>query len=285
MYRPHPSWVVRLGRSIVPARPRPPVYHLPPVMMARCVGSALRHQRRDVWHDVIHLSDSMRPQPLILGIENVPTIGVCVVLPNHYERKDAIWVGWGAIAISAAIARRRNRVSTIHWVMTNTWQDCYLGPWRFPPAYLEWVLRRFSHLYGIIIMPEDVSDVPQRATALRELVRALGDPAGPVIAFHPEGGGFETLIRPPHGMGHLLSMLDSRHLTCIPTGVYEDLGRLVVRFGAPLPAGTLVGLCDAEASDAVMRAIANLVPPRDRGVYSELPAPARSQIAEPATRA
>jgi hypothetical protein len=126
-----------------------------------------------------------------------------------------------------------------------------------------------SDLYGIILMPADDIDAFGRGAALRDIFRALSDPVGQVVAFHPEAGGFETLITPPKGIGRVLSVLDRRGVPLIPTGVYEAGGQIHVSFGTVMPAGSLAQLDDAEAAEHVMLRIAQLVPAETRGVFAE----------------
>jgi hypothetical protein len=67
--------------------------------------------RASRWRKVVSaakvLVAGMNPQPVVVGVERVPAEGPCVLLPNHYERPDHVWVGWGAIVITAALAERR----------------------------------------------------------------------------------------------------------------------------------------------------------------------------------
>ena len=251
-----------------------PTYRLPLRILGYAAYAAIRRQQRNAGQDALHLTAGMRPPPDVSGVENVPRTGPCVILPNHYERPDGVWVGWGAITISASLARHRSDSPPIRWVMTNTWSDCYLGPCRIAPEYLGWALRGLASVYGLILMP--AYDLPyhdaQRLTgalALREIFHSLAELPDQIIAFHPEAGGFETMIRPPRGIGRVLSALDRRGIPCVPTGVFERDGRLVVRFGDPLPCGLLSGLDDEPAAEQVMQAIARLVPPAVRGVYAD----------------
>jgi hypothetical protein len=264
----YPSWSFsRLHFS----RAQPPAakYRLPFNMIAAAVLTSLRNRKRDLRSDAARLVASIPVPPVVTGVENLPVNRPFVILPNHYERPSGVWVGWGAIVISNAIARNRSGSFPIRWVMTSTWQDCYIGPKRIEPKYLHWILRRMSDLYGIILMPAADIDAFGRGAALRDLFRALSDPAGQVVAFHPEAGGFETMISPPKGIGRVLSVIDRQGIQMIPTGVFEDEGQFHVSFGAAVPSGTLLHLSDAEAANAVMTRIARLVPERTRGVFAD----------------
>jgi hypothetical protein len=170
--------------------------------------------------------------------------------------------------------------------MTTTWADCYVGPWRVPPEKLGWVLRGLASVYDLILMP--AHDLPthdvqrlESALALRKIFRSLADSPDQIVALHPEAGGFETMIRPPRGSGRVLAALDRRHIPCIPAGVFECNGRLMVRFGAPLPQGLLADLDDAQAAEQIMYAIAGLVPAGVGGVFAD-DATAITAAAQPA---
>lgn len=251
-----------------------PAYDLPPVMMIKAIWAFIRRRQRSVWNDATTLVEQQSLAPVYLDIENLPERGPFVLIPNHYERKDAVWVGWGAIAMTAEIARVRSRaaVSKLHWVMTDTWADCFIGPFHVAPKYLGWVLKGFGDVYGIIRMPaHDLPNHdlqrPRSASALHEIFDTLD--RGECIAVHPEAGGFETLIQPPRGAGRVLACFDRRHVPIVPVGVYEENGHLTIRFGQPLAPGSFLGLSDQDAADTAMLAIAELVPERTRGVYTE----------------
>jgi hypothetical protein len=188
--RDNPRWRFRRPRWLTRrTRLQQVSYGVPLSTVVRVVYASLRHQQRDPWHDTRYLAARMKPRPLVTGLDHVPASGPCVILPNHYERRDHVWVGWGAIVITAALSQRRAAASRVHWVMTSTWQDCYLGPRRIPPDRLHWLLRRLAQVYGLILMPTAPQEVLGRGEALRAVLRALRDPRGHIVAFHPEAGG------------------------------------------------------------------------------------------------
>jgi 1-acyl-sn-glycerol-3-phosphate acyltransferase len=248
--------------------PHSPRYRLSRSLIGAAIVTSLRGRPRNLRSDVTRLLASLSVEPVVCGTEHLPVAPPFVVVSNHYERKDAVWVGWGAIAISHAIDAAIPGTFPIRWVMTSTWQDCFIGPIHVPSQYLRWVLQRLARLYGLVLMPAHDAEVFGRAAAVRELFRALADPAGQVVAFHPEAGGFETLTTPPPGAGRLLTALDRRAIPLIPTGVFEADGRLQVRFGPAIPAGSLQELCDTDAAAQVMGAIACLIPAHLWGVFA-----------------
>lgn len=259
---------------VLPDGTRPQEYELPRSVLGKALWAFVRRRRRSAWADAAALIDGLEKQPVIIGAENLPVGGPAAFLPNHYERKDAVWVGWGAMALTTAIHRHGDpaRLGRMHWVMTDTWADCYVGPFHVSPRYLGWVLKGFGDIYGIIRMP--AHDLPNHAQqrgrsagALLEVFDVLKK--GDCVALHPEAGGFETLIQPPRGSGRVVACLDRRKVPLIPVGVYEENDRLVINIGAPFAQGAFDRLTDTQSADMVMLAIAGLVPERTRGDYAE----------------
>lgn len=266
----NPAW--RFSRpNWFRARPEPtgPRYRLPYSIMVRAVWCAIRRQPRDVYRDARELVGGMRPKPIVTGVEHVPASGPCVLLPNHYERPDGAWVGWGAIVISEALARHREPGSTVRWVMTSSWEDCYVGPRRIAPEHVHWVLQKLAALYGIILMSPEPGETQARGRALREIFHAVDAPLGNAVALHPEAGGFEELIVPPPGMGRVIGALDKRGLPLIPVAVFEEDGRLRIHFGKPFAPGSLQVFSDAGTATVVMRTLASMLPPAMCGPYRD----------------
>jgi hypothetical protein len=261
-------------RPLLPDGSRPQEYILSRAMLGKAFWAFLRRRKRNTWADATAAIESLEKQPVIHGIEHVPLSGPVAFLPNHYERKDAVWVGWGAMALTTAVARHRKPadLGRMHWVMTDTWADCYVGPFHVDPRYLGWVLKGFGDIYGIIRMPaHDLPNHDQQrgrsASALLEIFDALKN--GDCVALHPEAGGFETLIQPPRGAGRVVACLDRRKVPLIPVGVYEEDDHLVINIGAPFAPGAFDGLNDRQSADTTMLTIAGLVPEHTRGVYAD----------------
>lgn len=253
--------------------PTPQVYELPRRLVFGALAAFVMRRKRSPWADAIAAIDGLAHQPVVCGMDHVPMCGPVVFVPNHYERKDAVWVGWGAMALTASLAHsgRQSGLKHMHWVMTDTWADCFVGPVHLDPRYLSWVLKAFSNIYGIIRMP--AHDLPthdalrgRSAGALLELVHALND--GDCVAVHPEAGGFETLITPPKGSGRVFAYLARLGVPIVPVGIYEEDDRLHVNIGEPLDGRALACLADGAAATMVMCEIANLVPLLSRGVYA-----------------
>jgi hypothetical protein len=178
------------------------------------------------------------------------------------------------MGLTAAVASARDlsQIGSMHWVMTDTWADCFIGPIHVNPDYLGWVLKGFGDIYGIIRMP--AHDLPNHASRRGRSARSLLEifdylRAGDCVALHPEAGGFETLIQPPAGAGRVVSCLDRRNVPLIPVGIYEEDDHLVINIGQQIQQGAFVGLDDRTAADQIMLCIAALVPAATRGVYAD----------------
>ncbi|HVX29425.1 MAG TPA: hypothetical protein VHA53_03015 [Nitrolancea sp.] len=249
--------------------PSGPRLFLPLKLILAGALASLRRQTRDIRRDASYMIGRLPYRPVVTGTEYLPYQRPYIILSNHYERRPGAWVGWGGCVIIDAIANARPGDYPIRWVMTSAWEDFHIGPWFVDPRHLRWALQRFADLYGIILTPSDDRRVFGRGAALREIFHALADPNGQVVAFHPEAGGTQSLIRPPHGVGRFLTMLDRRGVPLVPVGVFEDGRRFHVTFGQALPHGALDGLSDADSAERVMRAIAELLPARNRGIYGE----------------
>lgn len=253
---------------------RPQAYVLPRLILLKVLLAFLFRRRRNVWDDCVAANSTLANQPVIRGMEHVPQTGPIVFLPNHYERKDSVWVGWGAIALTAALQRERDRANLrwMHWVMTDTWADCYVGPFHLNPRYLGWILKGFGDVYGITRMPaHDLPNHTQQrgrsASALREIFENLE--SGACVAVHPEAAGFETLVQPPAGAGRVLSCIERRGVTMIPVGVYEENDHLVINIGQAFAPGSFARKSDVDAADTAMRTIARLIPAHHHGVYAD----------------
>lgn len=249
------------------------LYVMPRRILFGVLWAFLMRRQRDIWKDTQSANSTLQRPPIVRGMRNVPDEGPIVFLLNHYERKDKVWVGWGAIGLTSALARERDtaKLRGMHWVMTDTWADCYLGPIHLNPTYLGWILKGFGDVYGITRMP--AHDLPNHkdqrgrsASALREIFGRLD--RGECVAFHPEAGGFENLIVPPEGAGRLLTTIGRRDVPMIPVGVFEEDDRLILNIGPAFASGAFRGKDDADAAGVAMHAIAQLVPTRTRGAYS-----------------
>jgi hypothetical protein len=212
----------------------------------------------------------VRPEPQIMGGEQIPGTGPCLVVCNHYGRPGfASW--WLALSIQAAVAARREAGADpqIHWVMTaawtyppGTWQDRVVTP------LTRWAFGRVAKVYDFVSMPPMPPrpfEVEARAVAVLRTARMARQAArdGGMIGLAPQGGDVaERLAPPPAGAGEFIALLVGAGLPVLPVGVAEDGERLWLWFG-PAFVPEIPARCDGRdraVSDQVMVALGRLLP-------------------------
>jgi 1-acyl-sn-glycerol-3-phosphate acyltransferase len=190
----------------------------------------------------------------IHGIDNVPRSGPLLICPNHSGTLDPPMV-------PAFVPRGDS------WSMAKSEY--------FKSAPSRFIFRAY-HAFPVV-----------RHTADRVAVRWSLDllKAGHALVIYPEGTRVESgvLAQPEPGAGFLAQKAASPILPVALTGTNECLPkgakwprrtRVTLTFGKPFLVlqkradGTRVS--HEEASDAIMVAIAELLPPEQRGVYSDL---------------
>lgn len=202
---------------------------------------------------------------IVHGSENIPAQGPGVVLTNHYFR-PGFFAPWIALAISASITHE------LVWVMTAAWTEAGTLGSQLKAAVSVPVFPKLARVYGFIPMPPmppRPHEVAARATAVRQLLRAAQGKPSPILALAPEGMDSpdgDGLIIPPPGVGRMLAKLAERGCWFYPVGVVEEAKAFVLNFG---PRFRLEGMEDRQVSDQAMRAIAELLPRRIRGVYGK----------------
>src|SRR5690349_7732554 len=123
-----------------------PDYSYPPGLFPRVALDVILLRHRDFQKDAAACIENLDPPPQILGMENIPHHGPCVVTVNHYHR-----VGFGAQWIALAIAARVP--IHMHWIMTG--EFTYLGKWYETIGSIgsRILLRRIAYIYGFTTMP------------------------------------------------------------------------------------------------------------------------------------
>jgi hypothetical protein len=225
----------------------------------------LQRRPRSFRKDVQLLVSRLAPPLRVDGA--IPDVGreSWLVVVNHYTRPGfRAW--WIPMAISSTLPRE------ICWVTTSalTFPD-RLRAATFTPAS-RWFLHHVAGLYGFVPMPPmppSPFEIEARAAAVRRALRRASE-AEAFIGLAPEGGDTTggVLTPPPSGAGRFLQHLARRGLRFLPSGAFEDEGRLCLHFGRPfdLPA-TMPEPIDDSASHLVMSAIADCLPERLRGPY------------------
>lgn len=190
----------------------------------------------------------------VAGIENVPRGGALLICPNHSGTLDPPMV-------PAFVPRG------------DTWSMAKSEYFRRP---LSSFIFRAYHAFPVV-----------RHTADRAAVRWSLDllKAGHALVIYPEGTRVESgvLAQPEPGAGFLaqkaacpvlpVALTGTRQ--CLPKGAkWPRRTRVSITFGKPFLVlqrradGTRVS--HEEASDAIMLAIAELLPPEQRGAYTDL---------------
>lgn len=226
--------------------------------------------RRSFRADACACLGRLRPAPLVDGAEHIPPSGPALIAVNHYHRPGfAAW--WIALALASVVP------TEMHWIMTDEW-TCAGKPYAAAGRVASrWLLRRVSAIYGFTAMPPmppRSEDVLRRALAVRQVLEFVRAHPDAILGLAPEGmdtpGG--VLSRPAAGTGRLILRLAELGFHVVPVGVYEEHGRLCLRFGPPCrpePAPGLSGReLDRAAAQMVMRAIAALLPPPLRGEFA-----------------
>ena len=247
-----------------------PVYSYPPLGFLRLAPNVLFGGRRSFRRDGQLCIERLKPPLRVLGAENIPSCGPCLITFNHYYRPGFnAW--WMALGIASLVPIE------MHWVMTG--ELTFPGKWYAPlgEAGSRWLLDRFSHIYGFTTMPPmppRPKDVEARAKSVRKFLSyARGHPQA-ILGLAPEGGDNPptgALTWPASGAGRFISLLAGLGFPILPVGAYEQAGEFCLGFGAAyrlrVPRGPGPDEKDRAVTDIVMRKIAALLPDRLRGEF------------------
>jgi hypothetical protein len=205
-----------------------PKYSYPPGLFARAAWDLLLLRRRDLRQDAIACIEQMSAELKVLGRENIPERGTCILTINHYHR-PGFGAQWIALAVTALVPLR------IRWAVTG--ELMCQGKWykAVGSRASRIFLRRLADLYGLTTMPpmplrEDVEARAASVRAVLEYVRSVSDP---VLGISPEGYDPPNgvLTRPASGFGRFALLLAKAGMRFIPVGGYEADGILHLHFG------------------------------------------------------
>jgi hypothetical protein len=249
-----------------------PDYSYPPGLFSRVARDIVLLRHRNFHKDAKACIENLKPSLQILGKENIPQHGPCVVTVNHYHRP-----GFGAQWIALAIAARVP--VNMHWVMTA--EFTYPDQWyeRIGSIGSQILLKRIAHIYGFTTMPPMPPrdrDVEARAAAVRAVLEFARHTKDPIFGLAPEGydppGAEGILTRPASGLGRFGLLLSKAGLSFVPTGVYEGDGGFHVHFGERYELHVRNDLSveqkDDQASQIIMENIARLLPVHLRGEFA-----------------
>ena len=225
--------------------------------------------RRSFRRDGQDCLDGLKPPLRILGAENIPQTGPCLIIFNHYYRPGfSAW--WMALAIAAVVP------VDIHFVMTG--ELTYPGKWYAPMgmSISRWLLWRLSKIYGFTTMPPmppRPKDVVARARSVRNTLRFARHHPQAVLGLAPEGGDQPggVLTLPASGAGRFILLLAKAGFKPVPVGVYEMNGEFCLSFGKAydlvVPRGLPADERDHATAEIVMRKLAARLPASLRGSF------------------
>lgn len=247
-----------------------PKYSYPRGFWAGLARDVLLLHRRNFRLDAKTCIENLDPPLRVLGIENIPQLGPCIITVNHYYRAGFA-AQWLALAIAATVP------VDMHWVMTGEWT--YPGRWYAPLGMMfsKFILHRLARVYGFTSMPPmppRPKDVVERAAAVRVVLNLVKHTKDPVLGLAPEGGDSVDgkLAHPASGLGRFGLLLSNAGLKFIPVGAYEANGVFTIHFGEAYELSVLRHVSadekDAQASQIIMKNIAQLLPMHLRGEFA-----------------
>ena len=246
-----------------------PSYSYPPFGFLRLAPNVFFGGHRSFRRDGQMCMERLMPPLRVLGQDNIPVGGPCLITFNHYYRPGFnAW--WMALALAAAVP------VDIHFTMTGelTWP----GKWYAPIGQVgsRWLLHRFSRIYSFTSMPPmppREKDVAERARSVRAALGFARQHPLAVVGLAPEGGDQPggVLNWPASGAGRFILLLTKQGFPVQPVGVFEENGEFCLHFGPEYRLQVIETLSpdekDHAAAQSVMSAIAVLLPARLRGEF------------------
>lgn len=247
-----------------------PSYSYPRGLFASVALDTILLRRRNFHQDAKACIENLHPPLKVLGEENIPQRGPCVLTVNHYHR-DGFRAECLALAIAATIP------VDMHWIMTGEWT--YPGRWYAPIGMVlsRFILHRAAQVYGFTSMPPmppRLKDVAERAASVREVLEFVKHANEPILGLAPEGYDPPSgvLSHPASGAGRFGLLLSNAGLRFVPVGAYEEDGTFTVNYGEAYELKVERGLSseekDARAARIIMEHIAQLLPSHLRGEFA-----------------
>jgi hypothetical protein len=246
-----------------------PSYSYPPSVVLGLAARVLFGGRRSFRRDGQACMARLQPPVRILGVENIPAGGPCLLTFNHYYRPGfSAW--WMALGIASQVPVE------MHWVMTG--ELTFPGKWyaALGMAGSRWLLKRFANIYGFTTMPPmppRPKDLKARARSVRRTLAFAKNHPQAILGLAPEGGDQPGgLVNwPPAGAGRFILLLAEQGFPILPVGCFEEAGEFCLRFGAAnrlqLPGSLSQDEKDRQVARIVMSAIAIQLPPHLRGGF------------------
>lgn len=247
-----------------------PKYSYPPGRFVRAAWDLLLLHPRDLQQDAKACVEHMKAELRVMGEENIPRRGNCVLTINHFHR-PGLGAQWIALAVTALVPL------SVRWVVTG--ELMCQGKWYQAAGSRasRIFLRRLADLYGLITMPPmppRPEDVDARARAVRAILAYVRQAQEPVLGISPEGYNSPqgVLTRPATGFGRFALLLSRAGMRFIPVAGYEAAGVFHVHFGKAYELELLsqlsTGERDEQGRQIVMQKIACLLPADLRGEFA-----------------
>lgn len=256
-----------------------PRYSYPPGRFVRAAWDLLLARRRDLQRDAKACIERMSAELKVLGAENIPERGRCVLTINHFHR-PGLGAQWIALAVTALVPL------PMRWAVTG--ELMCEGKWYRSLGSVASIifLKRLAHIYGLITMPPmppRLKDVEARAASVRAILEYVKHTNDPVIGISPEGYNPPSgvLTRPASGFGRFALLLSKAGMRFIPVGGYEADGIFHIHFGKEYELRVQSNTCtcvqcrclsadekDEQAMQIVMQNIACCLPRHLQGEFA-----------------
>jgi hypothetical protein len=247
-----------------------PKYGYPCGVVAGLAFCTIFGLRRSFREDAVRCIGRLKPSLQVMGKENIPRSGACVITINHYHR-PGFGAEWLALAISATVPREIHWIVTAEWTAPGKWYESIKG------TYSRLLLKYLSRVYGYTTMPPmppRPKDLEARARSVRVTLEHARHHPDFMLGLAPEGGNQAggKLSMPASGAGRFALLLTGLGAVFVPVGAYEEAGAFCLHFGPAYRLEFLSGLSsnekDRTAAELMMRNIAALLPVRLRGVFA-----------------
>jgi len=240
-------------------------------MIFRITRSVLFQQRLSFSKEAREAIERIHPPLQIIGKENIPAKGPCLLTVNHYFRP-----GFGAWWIAMGIAGSLPVDS--HWMMASAWTYPNQPLGKVKEALTHWAFVRVARVLNLTAMPPmppRPQDTVSRANAVRQVITLVRQHPHAIVGMAPEGSDSQDgkLMLPASGVGRFIFQLARLGFEIIPVGVYEAEGFFWLNFGCQyrlqVPGDLIVEERDGFVRRFVMIEIAKLVPEHLRGNFGD----------------
>ena len=201
---------------------------------------------RNIVDFTARIVERMLPAPLIEGLDHLPEHPRFILAANHYQR-PGLWILHTAAVLTQALVQRYGPADPpVRWIVTANWPPIRLGPWRIPSPG-DWLLPRVADALQCYPVAFAGNNPSFTARSIRRILKDARTSQAAMGIF-PEGvaGVAGHLTAPLPGVDRFLAHLAKAGLPMVPCGVSEA-GRLVIRFGAAIPASEVIAAADPAA--------------------------------------